>query len=250
MAGRARRARPRRARVRNGVEERDGEADVVAGAGPGRRAEVELVEPAPQNVGGAVEPGMLHAERVQRRRVGRGLGDRGGVGGLPPRAARMALDGRQAERDAAARGRSTLPSQSAAPRIIGVVVDADLVEDLHGRVDPDRLAVRRAHVGLDRVAEPAVGVAMGAQGLHDRLGVAAVRAGAQAVAVEQAAVGLDEGGGGVDVGVHAASVASDGPSVLNESDLSPAGPAPEASSAAGGSPDSRVHSRVRCAWSA
>ena len=108
------------------------------------------------------------------------------------------------------------------------------MQDLHRGLDADGLAGGRAHVGLDRVAEAAVVVAEGAYGVEDGLLRPAVEAVLEAAALEDAGVGVQEAACGVEV--HAAIVAGARASVLNETDLSPAGPAPSASSAAGGRP--------------
>ena len=175
----------------------------------------------------AFEPGMRDAELVQRGGVGGGLDDRRRVGGLPARVARVVERARQAERDAAVvagdRGQpvggAAIISSSWTPtswRISSAVWIAD------------GLAVRRAHVGLDRVAEAAVGVAVGAQGLRRRARVRpAVEQVREAVALEQAGVGVDEGLWRPRGRRSCRHRGGDRPaSVLNETDLSPAGPAP------------------------
>ena len=65
------------------------------------------------------------------------------------------------------------------------------------------LAPGASHVGLERVAEPAIGVAVGAKGGQERLGRGAVEQGGQTMALEDPAVGVDELSGCVEVDVHA-----------------------------------------------
>ena len=75
------------------------------------------------------------------------------------------------------------------------------MQDLHRGLDADGLAGGRAHVGLDRVAEAAVVVAEGAQGVEDGLLRPAVEAVREAAALEDAGVGVEEAAGGVEVDV-------------------------------------------------
>ena len=100
------------------------------------------------------------------------------------------------------------------------------MEDLQHGVDPDRLAVRRAHVGLDRVPEAAVWVAIGAERLDDRLGSGLLEQAREAVALEQPGVGVDEGLGGLEVDGHAASVAATRPARLERNGPLAGGPGP------------------------
>ena len=59
-------------------------------------------------------------------------------------------------------------------------------------VDGQRLAAGAAAVGLQRVAEPAVGVAVGGNGVADRAGVAAAEQALESAPLEHAGAGGEE----------------------------------------------------------
>jgi hypothetical protein len=80
-----------------------------------------------------------------------------------------------------------------------LVQPADLVQHLERMERGGRLALGSANVGLERVAEPAIGVAVGAQRVEHRGDARAVEEDGEPVPVEQAGVGEDEPAGGVGV---------------------------------------------------
>jgi hypothetical protein len=82
----------------------------------------------------------------------------------------------------------------------------DLVEDAQRRVDGQGLAQRPAQIGLERVAEAAIGVLVGAQRREHGLGRAALEQVQIAPAVDQPGIGPDEGLGGGAVGLSRHSV--------------------------------------------
>ena len=90
----------------------------------------------------------------------------------------------------------------------GCIGDHRIVErpDLRQHVERmqrrGRLALGRAHVGLEGVTEAAVGIAVRAQRIEDGCDRRAVQEHGQPVPVEQPRVGEDEPLGGADVDHH------------------------------------------------
>ncbi len=86
----------------------------------------------------------------------------------------------------------------------GSVERPDLGEDVQRVERGSRLAVGIAHVGLEGVAEAAVGVAVGAEGVQHGPDRRPVQVHREPMALEQAGVREDEplGGGDVDGGVE------------------------------------------------
>ena len=126
---------------------------------------------------------------------------------------------------------------------------ADLVQDVEGGQRGDRLAGQGAHVGFDQAGVAAVGVGVAGERRGDGVAGSRVDQAGQAAAVEQATRGLDEASSGGEVD-HSRSLWSSRPQVLNDSALSPAARAPEASGCRGLEPARRRTSRLMCAWSA
>ena len=83
-----------------------------------------------------------------------------------------------------------------------VVPRAGLVERTQGDRDGRRLAPRTAAVGLERVAEAAVAVGVGGDGVADGLRRAVLEEPLEAAAVEHAGVAGEEVLGGGEVGGH------------------------------------------------
>ena len=151
---------------------------------------------------------MLDAARVQRPRDVPGAEERRRppLLGLPPRCVRPALDRRLHEGRAALVRRVRFEPPARARNQL-LVPRVGLVEDLERHRDGGRLAARRPPVRLERVAEPAVGVAEGGDRVADRPGVAAGEEPLEAAAVEDAGVTGDELGRRVEVG-HSGSIGS------------------------------------------
>jgi hypothetical protein len=128
---------------------------------------VELVDPPPEQVRGAVEPPMLNPTRMQRRRDLPGGEERCPLLHLPPGSARPPLDRRLHERRAALVGRvGREPLTCACDKLL--IPRVGLVERVQSHRDGRRLAGRHAPVRLERVTESAVGVAEGGDRVADR----------------------------------------------------------------------------------
>jgi catechol 2,3-dioxygenase-like lactoylglutathione lyase family enzyme len=184
--------------VRRVLEER-GRAQQLVGL---RRFERLELRPDPGHR--ALEPQVTHAAGEQDRRDRpRGYERRRRPGfGLPPGRVRPALDPVGHERGPARFrcGRGQPVARAHDERLVPGVC---LVEHAQRERQRRRLARRRTAVGLERVAEAPVGVAVGGDGVADGCGRPAVEGALEAAAVEHAGVGGEEAGGGVEVGRHA-----------------------------------------------
>jgi hypothetical protein len=87
-----------------------------------------------------------------------------------------------------------------------IIVRSDLDEDIKGVQGRGWFAVGAAYVGFERVAEPAVVVAVGAQGDKNRSRRCLMEKPGQSESVEQACVGVHELLGGIDVNGHIVNV--------------------------------------------
>ena len=96
-------------------------------------------------------------------------------------------------------GGAVASSQSHAPATSALVPCVGLVEDPQRLLDRGGLAVGRAAVRLERLAEAAVGVAVGGDGGADGLGVAAEAEPLEAAQVEDAGAGREEMVGCVEI---------------------------------------------------
>ena len=139
---------------------------------------------------------------------------------LPPRRVRPALDVVVDEDGAALGGRGGLELVAGAAGEL-LVPGVGLVEDPQRLLGGGGLGAGRAAVGLEPVAEAAVGVAVGGDGVAHGRGVAAAEQPLEAAAVEDAALGREELLGEIEIG-HAHDPTSP---VLNGTDTA-AGPSP------------------------
>jgi len=89
-----------------------------------------------------------------------------------------------------------------------IVERVDLGKHVEGVERRDGLALGGSHVGLQRVTEAAIGIAIGAERVEDGLDRRATQEASRSVPVEQTGVGEQEPLGGNEIDGHAAECAS------------------------------------------
>ena len=136
--------------------------------------------------------------------------------GDPPGRVRPAGQGRLDEGRAALGGRHRREPVAGAPDQV-LVPGVRLVQDAQGHLRGGGLAAGRPAVRLERVAEPAVVVAVGGHRVPYRRGRPVLEQPLEPAPVEHPGVGGDEGGGRVEVwSVHRPMRTRGAPGVLNE----------------------------------
>ena len=145
----------------------------------------------PHQLGRPVHPFVARAAGEQRAEDLAGADQREALGRLPPRRVRPALDV-VVDEDGAALGRRGGVELVAGAAGELLVPGVGLVEDPQRLLGGGGLGAGRAAVGLEPVAEAAVGVAVGGDGVAHGRGVAAAEEPLEAAAVEDAALGREE----------------------------------------------------------
>jgi hypothetical protein len=204
------------AAIGNVLEEREDAAHVV------RARVVERVDPRPEQLRRPVEPRVLHAASVQRAGDRPRRDQRRGQAllGLPPRRVRPAADAGQYERGPAPLGRGALqPVAGACDQLL--VPGVGLVERTQRELDGGGLAGRRAAVGLERVPEPAVVVAVRGDRVADGTTLAVREEALEPTAVEHTGARCEEALRCREIGNQHGGIRAQGPRpVLNETAMS------------------------------
>ena len=161
---------------------------------------------------------MADAAGVQRARDHAGGDEGGGMAILrdPPGRVRPPGQSRLHEGRAALGGRHRREPVAGAPDQV-LVPGVRLVQDAQRHLGGGRLAAGRAAVRLERVAEPAVVIAVGGHRVPHRRGRPVLEQPLEAAPVKHPGVGGDEGGGRVEVwSIHRPIRPRAAPRVLNE----------------------------------
>jgi hypothetical protein len=177
--------------VRDVVEEPGARVDLVR-VGLGERFDA-----LPAELRGPGQPRVVDLVLVQQAGDERGRQQRACVLDRPPRRARVVLGGLDAGRHAAVGERHRHEPVAGVQRVLGTA-EAEFVESAQRAEHVQRLAVRPTAVGFERVAEPAVGVAVGQQRVQHRLDGTAVEQELEPALLQDSGVVPDEGTGFFD----------------------------------------------------